>query len=535
MQSAAQPISPAPELRAPAAQPEALSGGPAGVRGPTPVVWAVGGGKGGVGKSIVTSSLAIALARRGQRCVLVDADFGGANLHTMLGIRHPRATLSHFLTGEVASLDELRCAGPVANLTLISGSQALLEMANLQHTRKEKLLRHLRQLDVEHVFLDLGAGSAYLVLDLFLAASRGILVVVPEPTSVENAYHFLKAAFFRALRSLLQDSGMRESVTRVLEERTQRRVTSPRQLTLALREVDPAAAQLLEEQAKSFRPMLIVNQARTREHRRIGHDIAIACRDHLGTELEYLGALERDECVRVAVGERHPVVERFPGSPFARDLGLVVERICRERPCEPAGRREDADCTLRPGRALRGEEPLAASGLFDEEKDLEPVQEEAACLRVAREIERAAPAAPELPVREAASAPLPELDPEAAGAWLRRCRELLGLELATLAQRTRILCLEAIEQERFEAVPPEPFIRGLVENYARALGVKQPQAAAAAFVARMRIAAQRQRDAAATLAGCRSPGASRPASRSLPSRSRSPGSRSTPGRRPTSS
>jgi flagellar biosynthesis protein FlhG len=467
---------------------------PAPATAAAPVVWAVGGGKGGVGKSIVTSSLAIALARRGQRCVLVDADLGGANLHTILGIQHPRFTLSHFLTGEVASLEELRCPGPVPNLWLISGSQALIEMANPQHARKEKLLRHARQLDVDHVFLDLGAGSAYLVLDFFLAASRGVLVVVPEPTSIENAYHFLKAAFFRALRHVVRDAGTRETVLRVLEERTQRRVRSPRQLVMALREVDPDAAALLEEQSRSFRPFLVVNQARTVEHRRIGTDMAIACREHLGTELDYVGALERDECVRSAVGERKPVIERFPGSPFARDLQLVVERLCQERRRTPAGTREDADSTLRVGRKLYGEEALAASGLDDEEKELEPTRAgDAACLRAVSRMESEAPAAPELPAPERPRGPLPELEPNAPGAYLRRCREQLGLDLATLARRTRILCLEAIERERFDAVPPEPYIRGLVQGYARALGVRQPHAVAAAFVGRMRIAAQRGR------------------------------------------
>jgi flagellar biosynthesis protein FlhG len=461
---------------------------------PTPTVWAVGGGKGGVGKSIVTSSLAIGLARRGQRCVLVDADLGGANLHTILGIRPPRLTLSHFLAGEVAHLDELLCPGPVPNLSLISGSQALIEMANPQHARKEKLLRHVRQLDVDHVFLDLGAGSAYLVLDFFLAASRGILVVVPEPTSIENAYHFLKAAFFRALRHVVRDANVRETVLRVLDGRTQRRVRSPRQLLQALREVDPAAADVLEQQARNFRPLLVVNQARTVEHRRVGVDMAIACREHLGTELEYVGALERDECVRVAVGERKPVVERFPGSAFARDVALLVERLCQERPREAAGRREDADSTLRTGRKLYGEEALAASGLADEDKELEPTRDgDAACLRVARELESTEPAPPELPAQERPRAPLPELEPAAPGLYLRRCREQLGLELAVLARRTRILCLEGIEQERFDAIPPEPHIRGLVQNYARALGVPQPHAVAAAFVGRLRIASQRGR------------------------------------------
>ena len=69
-----------------------------------PRIWSVGGGKGGVGKSVVTSSLAAALAGLGRRCVVIDGDLGGANLHTLLGAARPRLTLAHFMSGEVASL-----------------------------------------------------------------------------------------------------------------------------------------------------------------------------------------------------------------------------------------------------------------------------------------------------------------------------------------------------------------------------------------------------------------------------------------------
>jgi flagellar biosynthesis protein FlhG len=163
-------------------------------RAGAPRLWAVGGGKGGVGKSVVTSSLAAALAASGRRCAVIDADLGSANLHTLLGVAQPRYSLSHLLTGEVASLADLLVQTPVPNLWLASGNQALLEMANLGHAQKEKLFRQIRGLDVDEVVLDLSAGCAFNVLDFFLLARRGLVVVTPEPTAIENGEHFLKAA-----------------------------------------------------------------------------------------------------------------------------------------------------------------------------------------------------------------------------------------------------------------------------------------------------------------------------------------------------
>ena len=69
-------------------------------------LWSIGGGKGGIGKSLITLGLGVALARLGNRIILVDGDLGGANLHTLMGVRYPHVTLEHFLTKKVAQLED---------------------------------------------------------------------------------------------------------------------------------------------------------------------------------------------------------------------------------------------------------------------------------------------------------------------------------------------------------------------------------------------------------------------------------------------
>ena len=192
-----------------------------------PRIWAVGGGKGGVGKSVVASSLACAIAGSGRSCTLIDADLGGANLHTLLDVRPPRRTLSHFLSGEVKSLAELVVPTSIPNLTLVSGNEALLEMANPKHCQKEKLFRHIRGLDVDEVLIDLGGGSAFNALDSFLVAARGLVVITPEPTAIENAEHFLRAAFYRSLKVVMRRPEVRAAIQRVKED-TRRRPVAPR-------------------------------------------------------------------------------------------------------------------------------------------------------------------------------------------------------------------------------------------------------------------------------------------------------------------
>src|SRR5262249_31079671 len=117
---------------------------PSGIPAGPPRIWAVGGGKGGVGKSVVTSSLAAAMAGLGRRVAVIDADLGAANLHTLLGAARPRVTLSHFLTGEVDTLAEVMVQTSVPNLWLVSGHQALLEMANPKRREKESFHRQIQ-------------------------------------------------------------------------------------------------------------------------------------------------------------------------------------------------------------------------------------------------------------------------------------------------------------------------------------------------------------------------------------------------------
>src|SRR5512134_3170031 len=118
----------------------------------------VGGGKGGIGKSLISANLGIELARRGKRVVLVDADLGGANLHTTLGIDLPRRTLSDFIERKVSRIEDVVTPTGLPNLGLVSGAPDHLAAAPPRHAHKLPLLRHVQQMDVDYAVLDLGAG-----------------------------------------------------------------------------------------------------------------------------------------------------------------------------------------------------------------------------------------------------------------------------------------------------------------------------------------------------------------------------------------
>ncbi|MCC7071240.1 MAG: P-loop NTPase [Deltaproteobacteria bacterium] len=305
----------------------------------SPQIVAVGGGKGGVGKTLLASNLALALADRGQRVLLVDADLGSANAHTVLGVPAPLTTLSDFLERK-ADLAALAVSTPYANLRFVSGALDDVGAANPQHQSKMRLLRKLSGFDTDYLVLDLGAGTGFNTLDFFLIASCGILVVLPEPTSVENAYRFLKAAFFRRLAVVEKAFGIKDLVDEARAQKNRFNIRTPADLLRAVAERDPEVGAQVQEQMARFRPRLVLNQARADDgvdDVHIANDMASACRRFLGVNLEVLGTIPEDDAVRRAVRMRQPLRTAAPDSRAKRAVDELSDRVLRlETPAEQA-------------------------------------------------------------------------------------------------------------------------------------------------------------------------------------------------------
>lgn len=167
-------------------------------------ILAVGGGKGGVGKSLVSTNLAVALAKTGARVTMLDADLGAPNLHTMFGILRPQRTVEDFLSARTSNIDEVALPTQVAGLKLICGAEGALGSARPSFEGKQRLLAALGRLDADVLLIDVGAGVDLNTIDFFNAADTRIVVMVPEITSLQNGYAFLKIALFRRLQRASQ-------------------------------------------------------------------------------------------------------------------------------------------------------------------------------------------------------------------------------------------------------------------------------------------------------------------------------------------
>lgn len=305
-------------------------------------LFAVGGGKGGVGKSIFAIGLAQALADSGRSVALVDLDLGAANLHTYLGVHQTSPSLADFLTRRVARLSELLLPTPVTGLQLVSGAEYVPGMANPPHWMKQKLLRHLRILPVDAVVLDLGAGVAFNTLDFFAAAKHGIVLTAPEPAAVMNAYSFIKSALFRRLQQVFRKH---DAVGPLIEEQG-RQNDDERRLTLGwlqdrVRTLAPDELPVLDEICRSFQPSLVVNRATSSAESHVVHNLINLCRNQLGVELHQDCVLTEAPNIRQHTLDIPAFFHLAEGAPMKERIAEWLEKTMHPVALEVEGIKQD--------------------------------------------------------------------------------------------------------------------------------------------------------------------------------------------------
>ncbi len=298
---------------------------------PQKIIWTIGGGKGGSGKSFITTNIGICLSKLGVRVILIDADLGGANLHTFLGIQPPVVSLSDFIKKRVSHLQEAVIHTGIPNLQLLTGAQDLLNAADAKSVQKRKLLRSIKGLESDYILVDLGGGNALSVLDFFLMSDGGILVVTPEPTSIENTYRFLKSAFYRRLRQAVTSFSAKNLIDEAMDRKNETGIQSPFELLKEVKRINEEDALKIVEEAEKFHPNLILNQVRTKKDIEIGFSIRSACQKYFGIQLHYLGYIVYDQDVGNSIRRRRPLVLENCRSKAAQCVSDIASKLANSQ------------------------------------------------------------------------------------------------------------------------------------------------------------------------------------------------------------
>lgn len=236
----------------------------------------VASGKGGVGKSNLLANLALALAERGARVLLVDGDLAQANLDLILGV-HPRWDVGQLLRGE-RTLDEV-LVSVARGVQLLPAASGQPELAALDDLSRETFLRSIGSADPapDLVLIDTASGASAQTTAFCRAGHETLIVTTPEMPSFSEAYALVK---------------------------------------------------LLHQQGLAVAPRIVVSMANSeQEAEETSHHLSLVARRFLRVELECLGAVLQDPAVPRAVRQQEPLLAAYPDSAAAHAYRALAARL----------------------------------------------------------------------------------------------------------------------------------------------------------------------------------------------------------------
>ncbi|MEN8154088.1 MAG: P-loop NTPase [Acidobacteriota bacterium] len=270
-------------------------------------IWIVGGGKGGTGKTLVSSVIGASLSKNGKKVILIDGDIGGSNLHTFLGIRNPEFSLSDFFEKK-KPLKSLVLKTEIKGLNLIAGDIKTINPMSFKYIQRLKLYRDIKKLEADIIIIDLGAGTVLNTLDTFLLADNMILVTTPEITSIENLYLFLKKVIIRKVNDILYEKGFNNLVKDWMKNgRDSENKQKFKDFMNFIDTLEPGLKKTVKENLHKFRVNLIINQVRDEEHLNTGILLKNVLRRHFEIDVLFSGFILIENALSEMINSNSPV------------------------------------------------------------------------------------------------------------------------------------------------------------------------------------------------------------------------------------
>lgn len=296
----------------------------------TTTIIPVASGKGGVGKSLLSANLSIALAQMGHDTVAVDLDLGGSNLHSYFGLPNKYPGIGDFLKGNRSDFDRLLLKTDVDNLRFLPGDGKIPFMANIPGNQRLMLTRSLCSIKARYIILDLGAGSAMNTLAFFGLANKGLIVTTSEVTANLNFLTFLKNFLLSIVSSVVRED---KKMLATLHDAFRRPMGSEpltiRSLLKTIDGIDPALAQRIQEICSRYRPRIIINMGDHPDELQICSKIETALKQNLSMEADFFGFVFFDDQVRKALRAKERLLVDRPESMVSQNIRQIARRITK--------------------------------------------------------------------------------------------------------------------------------------------------------------------------------------------------------------
>ncbi|HWR30032.1 MAG TPA: AAA family ATPase [Negativicutes bacterium] len=249
-------------------------------------VIAVTSGKGGVGKTTLTTNLAVAFAAAGKKVVVIDTDLGTANVDVVLGLS-PQYHLGHVVSGQKGIMD-IALPAP-GGFMVIPGGSGLQELTQLSESQFTRVITGFNELDgrADMILLDTGAGISRDVSNFLLASDEIVFVTTPEPHAMTDAY-----AIIKVMHTLHSNAKKRLIINKVEGD--------------------------LEAGIIASRLTRVVSQ-------------------YLNEEIEFLGGVEENKAISRSLKKQCPLMLMDPDCISARNIARIADKIIGLPPPAPKG------------------------------------------------------------------------------------------------------------------------------------------------------------------------------------------------------
>lgn len=249
-------------------------------------VIAVTSGKGGVGKTNTSINLAISLADKGNRVILLDADLGLANVEVLLGL-NSIYTIQHVIDGQ-RSMSEILVKGP-GGIAVVPGTSGIAKLADLSPKARNRIMEGLRELQArsDFIIIDTMAGIGRSATSFVVAADEVLLVSTPEPSSIVDAYAMLKTIY----------QNRENAIVRLIAN-------------------------------------MVINK---KQASAVYSKLSNVSQQYLGRKLSYLGMIARDPHVNQAVMQSFPYSLRFPNAPASKSIADIADRLISQKNASKGG------------------------------------------------------------------------------------------------------------------------------------------------------------------------------------------------------
>jgi flagellar biosynthesis protein FlhG len=285
-------------------------------------VISVAGGKGGIG---------VTLSRLDKKVVIIDADIGAANLHTLVGVPRPSVTLADFFNNSQTHLDKVLLPTPYANLSLISSACDILSIISPNYQMNQKFYTALHKLDTDVIIFDIEAGTHHRAIDFFALAPIGIIIVEPLPTALENAYLFIKNYLFRfLLRLFYTDADMKSTIKEMLQpDRMEKQSIHFDKLLRELEARDPEKIAQFRRffERRKYKLCLAANAVHDKSQLTIIDNFAKVVKRYLGLTPMMLGYLPFEVTMDQAIIQRVPFIVKNPAGQYQRCMQSIAAAI----------------------------------------------------------------------------------------------------------------------------------------------------------------------------------------------------------------